>query len=123
VPTRKYVAFIDDRVVHETGRSCGKKALARYRKECGPLSKHFSDGFVQAYIDLAEGRGPLPPNLPPSRYWSAYYRSCAGAPKVEEWYAGYHAGLAEGQQSGVSQFRRIDIHSAGCAPQAITPGF
>ena len=120
VPTCKYNAFIDDLVVCETGKNCGLRALARYRRQCRvPLSADFSAGFVRAYIDLAEGRGPLPPAVPPSRYWSAYYRSCAGRPRVEEWYAGYHAGLDEGLNSGVSQFNRIDVRSAGCATRPL----
>jgi hypothetical protein len=115
VPTFKYIQCIDDLVVCETGKNCGLKALARYRRQCRcRLTTDFSAGFVQAYIDLAEGRGPLPPNLPPSRYWTAYYRSCAGQPKVEQWYAGYNAGLEDGLNGGVSQFRRIDVRMTGC---------
>lgn len=115
VPTWKYNSCIDDVVVHETGKKCGLKALARYRHQCrARISVDFAYGFVQAYIDLAEGRGPLPPNLPPSCYWTAYYRSCAGQPHVEEWYAGYRVGLEEGLNSGVSQFRRIDIRMNEC---------
>ncbi|MBS0201388.1 MAG: hypothetical protein JSS49_00705 [Planctomycetes bacterium] len=117
VPAFKYCSFIDDLVVCETGKNCGIKALARYRRQCRThLSSDFGAGFIQAYIDLASGRGPLPPSVPPSRYWTAYYRSCAGQPKVDEWYAGYQAGLDEGSQSGVSQFRRIEVRTAGCEP-------
>ncbi|MDB5344837.1 MAG: hypothetical protein JWP89_3214 [Schlesneria sp.] len=115
VPTPKYIQCVDDVVVWETGKNCGIHALARYRHQCGQkLTADFSAGFVQAYIDLAEGRGPLPPSVPPSCYWQAYYRSCAGKPRIEEWYAGYQVGLDQGLQSGVSQFRRIDIRTFGC---------
>lgn len=118
VPSLKYCAFIDDLVTCETGKNCGIRALARYRRQCRhPLSADFAAGFVQAYVDLAEGRGPLPPNRPPSRYWTAYYRSCVGQPRVEEWFAGYNVGLEDGRNSGVSQFSRIDIRPAGCPVQ------
>lgn len=114
VPMCKYCPHIDDLVVCETAKNCGICALARYRKNCGTrLSADFAAGFVQAYIDLAEGRGPLPPNLPPSRYWQAYYRSCAGEPKIEQWYAGYNAGLEDGLHGGVSKFRRIQVNPTG----------
>ena len=114
VPALKYMPFVDNLVVWETGKNCGIHALARYRRQTrSRLSSDFTAGFVQAYIDLAEGRGPLPPSVPPSRYWSAYYRSCAGQPRVEEWFAGYQIGLEEGLQSGVSQFRRIDVRLNG----------
>ena len=115
VPAWKYNSHVDDLVVYETAKCCGKRAFGSYRHQCPQAySKDFAAGFVQAYIDLAEGRGPLPPTVPPSRYWTAYYRSCAGRPRVEDWYAGYQAGLEQGRQSGVSQFNRIDVHLAGC---------
>lgn len=114
-PVPCYCQCVDDVVVWETGKNCGIHALARYKHQCRQkLTADFSAGFVQAYIDLAEGRGPLPPSVPPSRYWQAYYRSCAGRPRVEEWYAGYQVGLEQGLQSGVSQFRRIDVRTFGC---------
>ena len=114
VPTFKYESVIDNFVVWSTGKKCGHRALLRYRRQTpGRITTDFAAGFVQAYVDLAEGRGPLPPSVPPSRYWSAYYRSCAGQPRVEQWYAGYNIGLEEGLQSGVSQFRRIEIHPTG----------
>lgn len=115
VPCCKYNQCVDDIVVWETGKNCGIHALACFRRESGQkISTHFAAGFVRAYIDLAEGRGPLPPSVPPSHYWTAYYRSCAGRPCVEQWYAGYQVGLDRGLNSGVSQFRRIDIHQTGC---------
>ncbi len=115
VPGCKYNSCVDEFVVYRTGKSCGHRALARYRRQCDcPISADFSAGFVQSHVDLASGRGPLPPSLPPSRYWSAYYRSCAGRPRVEDWYAGYDAGLEVGLNGGVSQFRRIDVRMTGC---------
>ena len=115
VPMWKYNQKIDDFVTWKTGKKCGQRSLARYRKQTGAkLSSDFSAGFVQAYIDLAESRAPLPPSVPPPRYWAAYYRSCAGQPHVEQWYAGYNIGLEEGLSSGVSQFRRVEVRMAGC---------
>jgi len=114
VPACWYMPFIDNIVVHKTAGCCASRALTAYRRQCSePVSKDFSTGFTQAYIDLAEGRMG-PPSVPPSRYWSAYYRSCDGRWRVEEWYAGYHTGLEFGSQSGVSQFNRIDIWPTGC---------
>jgi hypothetical protein len=115
VPCWKYMPHVDDFVVQETAKSCACRALARYRSQCGgPISKDFKAGFTRAYIDLAESRTPQPPSIPPSRYWSAYYRSCAGRPHIEDWYAGYRVGLEIGSQSGVSQFNRIEVWPTGC---------
>ena len=115
VPCCKYMPFVDNVVVHETAKSCACRALVRYRIQCGgPISADFAAGFTRAYIDLAEGRSPQPPSVPPSRYWSAYYRSCAGQWRVEHWYAGYRVGLDIGSQSGVSQFNRVEVWPTGC---------
>ena len=124
VPTCQYMSCLDNVVSWETGKNCGLRALARYRLQSRcRISCDFSAGFVQAYIDLAEGRGPLPPSVPPSRYWSAYYRSCAGQPRVEDWYAGYQVGLEQGLHSGVSQFRRVDVRlRGGCSGTPMVSG-
>jgi len=109
-----YKQRCDDCVTRQTALQCAWHALDEfdYQSSC-PVSSHFAAGFEQAYVDLAENRAPRPPSVPPSKYWSAYYRSCAGRPHVEDWYAGYEAGLESGQQSGVSRFNRIDVWTCG----------
>ena len=115
-----YKQRCDDCVTRQTALHCAWRDL----DEFDYLSPHavsgdFAAGFERAYIDLAENRAPQPPSVPPSKYWSAYYRSCAGRPHVEEWYAGYQAGLEQGLQGGVSQFNRIDVWACG---QSMTQG-
>ena len=109
-----YKQRCDDCVTRQTALKCAWVALDEYdyRSPCA-VSCHFAAGFEQAYVDVAENRAPRPPSYPPSKYWSAYYRSCAGQPKVEDWYAGYEAGLESGLQGGVSRFNRIDIWTCG----------
>lgn len=104
----------DDCVTRMTALRCAWHDLDELEYQSpGALSGHFSAGFEQAYVDLAENRAPKPPSYPPSKYWTAYYRSCAGRPCVEEWYAGYQTGLEHGLQRGVSQFNRIDVWTCG----------
>ena len=109
-----YKQRCDDCVTRQTALHCAWRALDEYdyQSPCA-VSGDFAAGFERAYIDLAENRAPLPPSVPPSKYWSAYYRSCAGRPHVEDWYAGYQAGLERGQQGGVSRFNRIDVWTCG----------
>ena len=109
-----YRQRLDDKVTRMTALKCAWHGLESYRgRGGGAVSSDFAAGFEQAYVDLAENRTPQPPSVPPSKYWSAFYRSCAGRPHVEDWFAGYHAGLEMGSQSGVSRFNQIDIRSCG----------
>ena len=109
-----YKPFYDDCVTRQTALHCAWLDLNEYDNQSPyAVSSHFAAGFERAYIDLAENRAPRPPSIPPSKYWSAYYRSCAGRPHVEDWYAGYQAGLERGQQGGVSRFNRIDVWTCG----------
>lgn len=115
-----YKQCCDDCVTHQTALHCAWRDLDEYDYQSPyPASCHFAAGFERAYVDLAENRAPQPPSVPPSKYWSAYYRSCAGRPHVEDWYAGYQAGLERGMQGGVSRFNRIDVWTCG---HSMTPG-
>jgi hypothetical protein len=115
-----YKQRCDDCVTRQTALRCAWRALNEYGGQGPwPISSDFAAGFERAYIDLAENRAPRPPSVPPSKYWSAYYRSCAGRPHVEDWYAGYQAGLERGQQGGVSRFNRVDIWTCGNAPGGV----
>lgn len=109
-----YKQRLDDKVTRMTALKCAWRGLDSYRGRCGgAVSGDFAAGFERAYIDLAENRTPQPSAVPPSKYWSAYYRSCAGRPHVDDWYAGYYAGLEMGSQSGVSRFNQIDLRGCG----------
>lgn len=102
-----YQSFSDKLVTKGTAEGCAARDLKEfYGKECA-TSKHFADGFTQAYVDVALGKLAVVPAVPPSKYWNAYYRSCEGAPAVHDWFAGYEAGLQTSYERGVSQFNRV----------------
>lgn len=84
-------------------------------------SADYRCGFEQAFCDVATGyRGDVPPQ-PPAGYWSWRFRSDAGRCRVDEWYAGYAAGLMAARQEGFDQ-HRIDS-PPGCQMQGgIAPG-
>lgn len=102
-----YWQLKDEYISQGTAAKCANDDLKELKKSCGKLSSDFGDGFRQAYIDLSMGRPALTPTVPPPKYWNAYYRSCAGADQVSDWFAGYRLGLEHGQQGGVSKFNRI----------------
>lgn len=111
----KYEPWWDDFVTQHTAERCAFRALCTYQKESGrPVSHHFKMGFICAYEDLALNRKPLPPIVPPPKYWNAFYRSCAGRKYVDDWYAGYDAGLDSGSNSGVSRFHEIYLRRNRC---------
>jgi hypothetical protein len=104
VPTVSYKGFCDNWVTKSTAKRCANKDLSR----CDETpSKDFREGFEQAYIDLAMGRPAIPPPVPPAKYWNAYYRSPAGCWEVEQWYAGYEAGLDWGPERGMTDAVRV----------------
>ena len=109
-----YYPWMDYHGTEHTAQKCAFRALHQYKQSCGrPVSHHFKNGFISAYEDLALNRRPSPPVVPPPLYWNAYYRSCAGQGHVDEWYAGYQAGLSMGSESGVSRFREIALFNYG----------
>lgn len=123
IPSRPFTPGYDEHhdfyITRHTAQRCAFKGLAAYRRQCrGPMSHHFKMGFIAAYEDLALNRQPAPPILPPPKYWNAFYRSPAGQPCVQDWFAGYDAGRDMGQSSGVSQFNQIAMrrfHDAACS--------
>jgi hypothetical protein len=72
-------------------------------------------GFIAAYEDIALNRLPVPPVLPPPKYWNAFFRSPAGQGCVQEWFAGYDAGREMGQNNGVARFGQVAMRRGyGC---------
>lgn len=113
--TYKYLPAWDYTITQHTAHVCAFRGLKSYRMQCGGgVSHHFKMGFISAYEDLALNRKPIPPIVPPPRYWNAFYRSCAGQQGVDDWFAGYDAGLEMGSQSGVSRFGQIALRRNGC---------
>ena len=112
----------DYHITRYAGELGGYRAFREYRSQsCEPLSCHFQCGFVTAYEDIALNKRPAPPVVPPPKYWNAYYRSCAGKPCVDDWFAGYDAGREIGLQSGVSRFQEVYLRRGGCPGGAISP--
>jgi hypothetical protein len=117
--TPGYVESADKWLTKSTAHRCAEAALKNYHCQGQKPSKYFEEGFTQAYEDLAFARPARVPAVPPPKYWNAYYRSCAGQPAVDDWFAGYSAGLQSGEAGGVTQFRRVLSSwsgNGGCAP-------
>lgn len=106
--TCEYYPWCDYHVSEYTAQKCAFRDFKEYRRRCGrPPSHHFKAGFIAAYEDLALNRQPVPRIVPPPKYWNAFYRSCAGEPFVDDWFAGYDAGLEMGSNSGVTGYNEL----------------
>lgn len=90
-----YSQGLDNAEVCQTAKFRARKGIRQfcaqsdYRPTC-----HFSDGFEQAYIDIAQGGSGVTPAVPPERYWSAPYRTAEGHAAASDWFDGYATGAA-----------------------------
>ncbi len=91
----RYIPFIDDLLTKYSARSCAVKSLSRTEMRQCARDTDFCQGYIQAYEDLALGSRGVIPAVPPPRYWKAHNRSIRGHSKVDQWYAGYRAGLSQ----------------------------
>lgn len=88
----------------------------RFRKR-GNLKfmKDFEAGFLQGYIDVANGSDGCVPAIAPPKYWGWRYQSDIGQQGVNAWYAGYPLGVKAAEQDGVGNWgtiRPIGLQSA-----------
>lgn len=101
----------------------------------GGTSRDFRYGFQQAFIDIANGGNGALPAIPPSRYWSAPYRTCWGHNKAREWFEGYEAGAGSAKcgalcstgsvptsaQRGPDHQITIGLGSGNCDVSSVAP--
>jgi hypothetical protein len=67
-----------------------------------PTSGDFAEGFKAGFADyLYEGGDGLPPAVPPFPYTLRRYETPQGHAAIETWYAGFAAGSAAAQESGL----------------------
>lgn len=77
-----------------------KHACAALRRGSPTPSCHFREGFVCAYVDIAEGGTGVPPALAPCRYWNVCQRTECGRVRAADWFEGYRAGVQQARADG-----------------------
>ncbi len=113
--TSQYEPWWDFHITRYAAELSAYRAFRQYSSECDEsLSHHFKCGFITAFEDVALNKRPSPPVVPPPKYWNAFYRSCAGRPYVDDWFAGYDAGLRVSCDYGVSDFNEIHLRRGDC---------
>lgn len=99
-----YCRYLDEFQAGWHARMLARKQLSCMRKN--GLSCDYRYGFEAAFVDVSHGsRGGIPPQ-PPAAYWNTCTRSPSGHARVEQWYAGYSAGL-ESALAQREQFNRV----------------
>lgn len=113
-----YCSPRDRWITKQTAKGCAQRDFHEMYGKRNCTSKSFEEGFEDAYVDVALGKTPVVPAVPPPTYWNAYYRSCAGSDAVQDWFDGYAAGLEASRYRGVSGFNRISSSwtDGGCGP-------
>lgn len=104
--THHYSPLMDKLNSKHSAEHCAFETLKAYRKETGEdLSCEFEDGFVQAYLDLADGYSGATPAVPSPHYWHARYRIPEGQARVQRWFEGYEIGVLNAEQDGVGHHK------------------
>ncbi|TWT98646.1 hypothetical protein [Stieleria varia] len=100
---------IDDFMIGHRNRVMALKAWYRERDcHCNKQNlDEFQAGFIQGYIDVAEGSDGCTPAVAPSEYWGWKYQSPNGQCAVNSWFAGYPLGVKAAEQDGVGHWGEI----------------
>lgn len=69
--------------------------------------RDFKAGFMQGYIDVANGSSGCVPSVAPASYWGWRYQSADGQNAVNAWFAGYPLGAQLAEQDGVNNWSSI----------------
>ena len=100
---------INDFMISHRNRVMAAKAWYR-EADCHCQKKHlkeFREGFIQGYIDVAEGGDGCTPAVAPAAYWGWQYQSPNGQAAVNAWFAGYPLGVKAAEQDGIIHWGEI----------------
>ncbi|MDA1017887.1 MAG: hypothetical protein O3A00_25945, partial [Planctomycetota bacterium] len=98
----------DDFTVERLAHKCFDHAWEDYLAHCSrPPSKHFRNGFEDAFDEIADGGDGVIPPIPPKKYWNTYYRSPEGKFYAQQWFNGYQVGVDMARAAGLDNMRQI----------------
>lgn len=97
--------LLDRKAVHHASITSANQALDE--QFSGGVSRDFRYGFQQAFLDIANGGSGALPAVPPSRYWTAAYRTTWGHNKAREWFEGYEAGANAAKCSALREAQSV----------------
>ncbi|QEF98737.1 hypothetical protein Mal15_27920 [Stieleria maiorica] len=112
--------YLDDFMLAHRNKVFATKAWLR-EKHCHKNRPHLSEfkaGFIEGYIDVANGSNGCIPSIAPSQYWGWKYQSPGGQAAIDAWFAGYPLGVKAAEQDGVGFWSRAPV----MAPASQTAG-
>lgn len=85
------------------------------RQSRGKTSSHFNEGFVKAYVDVAQGETSTAPVVAPEQYWNVWHRTEARQAQASEWFEGYKIGAAMAESEGLKEFSAVPVSTVASA--------
>ena len=101
--------FCDEIVTKYRNRVAAEKAWHCRKAGFGAQADNdvFKAGFIDGYVDIAEGGKGCTPLVAPEKYWGWRYQSAAGQNAVGSWFGGYPLGVQAAEEDGLGTFRRL----------------
>lgn len=115
---------IDDFMVGHRQKVLAARAWHR-QKACMKNHCHLDEvkrGFMDAYMEVADGGNGCVPAVAPRDYWGWRYQSTDGSAAVNSWFEGYPLGVKAAEQDGVGHHNHIQTSSFSTQTAARTPG-
>jgi len=100
---------IDDFMVGYRNRALAEKAwhCRKDRFSGQTYAKEFKAGFIDGYMEVANGGPGCCPTVAPSKYCGWQYQSANGKAAINAWFAGYPMGVQAAEQEGVGHYQQI----------------
>ena len=99
--------------INHTARRRGGHSFKRYQKQCGrSLCGDFQNGYLRAYVDVANGGNGATPAVPPEDLWTAPNRSSDGFARAQQWFDGYATGAIQADRDGLKSFNTVPLSPA-----------
>ncbi|MEW4526451.1 hypothetical protein [Maioricimonas sp. JC845] len=115
-----YHSFWDRLITSMSAQHRAGRAFGEYVAACGQQPSHdFHTGFVDGYVDVAQGGSGMVPPIPPEQYWGAPARTPTGHQRAQEWFAGYATGAQSALSSSCAAYNRVPHRHVG--PPAYGP--
>lgn len=115
---------LDDFMIAHRNRVFAAKAW--YREQHCHRNRHhldeFKAGFIQGYIDIANGGNGCTPCVAPDQYWGWRYQSPDGHSAINAWFAGYPLGAKAAEQDGVGYWGQVHYGNQTASTADTTAG-
>ena len=115
--------FCDEIITKYQNRVMAEKAWLCRRDGFGVQADNdiFKAGFIDGYLDIAEGGDGCTPLVAPRQYWGWRYQTSGGRNAAGSWFAGYPFGVQAAEEDGLYSFRQIATNPR-TAPAVQRPG-